>query len=362
MTVQWDILLNHELWVNAALLATATLITYWILRALLSVVTRRLRHRVAIHHTRARELTAEMLGRTSQLLIVALALMLNLKLVDLPPRWEEALAHGWFFILAFQIALWLDGAVQLWQDTPAPSGKTHNPVTATIISIMLRIVIWTLLLLSILGNLGVDITALIAGLGVGGIAIALAVQALLSDLFASLSIGIDKPFEIGDFIVFSDIAGTVEHIGLKTTRIRGLGGEQVICANADLLAQTIHNYKRMATRRIAFQFGVHYHTPVDKLRAVSALVRDIITSMENTRFDRAHFFAFGQSQLTYEVVYIVLTADYNPYMDIQQEINFQLAEGLQKLGVNFAAPRRQVEFPPDTQLNVLPGGSKAPSQ
>jgi small-conductance mechanosensitive channel len=201
-----------------------------------------------------------------------------------------------------------------------------------------------MMLLSMLANLGVDITAMVASLGVGGIAIALAVQTLLSDIFASLSIGVDKPFEIGDFVVFGEVAGNIEHIGLKTTRIRALSGEQIVCANADLLKQILHNYKRMNTRRIVFKFGITYNTPSDKVREVSALVRRIIDGLNNAKFDRAHFLAFDDSQLTFEVVYIMQVSDYNAYMDTQQEINLQLLDGIREMGVQFAFPTRSVEF------------------
>ncbi|MES2819542.1 MAG: mechanosensitive ion channel family protein, partial [Pseudomonadota bacterium] len=193
-------------------------------------------------------------------------------------------------------------------------------------------------------NLGVDITALVASLGVGGIAIALAVQTLLSDVFASLSIGVDKPFEIGDFIVFADVAGSIEHIGLKTTRIRSLGGEQIVCSNADLLKQTLHNYKRMEQRRIVFKFGVTYNTPAQKVRQIGAVVAEIVKGIEMTRFDRAHFLAFDDYQLTFEVVYFVLSSDYNRYMDIQQEINLGLLERFAEMQVQFAFPTQSLEF------------------
>ncbi len=254
------------------------------------------------------------------------------------------MAHGWFIALAFQIALWMDTAVRLWMESLTRDGKARNPVTTTIIGIMLRIVVWTMMLLSILANLGVNITAMVASLGVGGIAVALAVQTLLSDVFASLSIGIDKPFEIGDFVVFGDVAGNIEHIGLKSTRIRSLSGEQIVCSNADLLQQTVHNYKRMNTRRIVFKFGVTYDTPSDKVREIGQLVKRIIDGVEQAKFDRAHFLAFDDSQLTFEVVYIMQTSDYNQYMDAQQEINLGLLDGLREMGVSFAFPTRSVEF------------------
>ncbi len=200
------------------------------------------------------------------------------------------------------------------------------------------------MLLSILANLGVDITAMIASLGVGGIAIALAVQTLLSDIFASLSIGVDKPFEIGDFVVFGEVAGNIEHIGLKTTRIRALSGEQVVVSNADLLRQIVHNYKRMNTRRIVFKFGITYDTPTEKVKEVAELVKRIIEGIEVAKFDRAHFLGFDDSQLTFEVVYIMQVSDYNKYMDTQQEINLALLQGIRDMDVQFAFPTRSIEF------------------
>jgi len=342
--MNWNGLLDETLWLNIAVVSGVTFVSYLALQTILKVVTHRLRKLSKKSPSGFTGMAAEMLSRTSQLLLIAMSLLIGLKFAELPDRWESAIAHGWFIALAFQIALWLDTAVHLWMESLTRDGKMRNPVTTTIIGIMLRIVVWTMMLLSILANLGVDITAMVASLGVGGIAIALAVQTLLSDVFASLSIGIDKPFEIGDFVVFGDIAGNIEHIGLKTTRIRSLSGEQVVCANADLLSQTIHNYKRMNTRRIVFKFGLSYKTPANKLREVSQLVRRIINDIDKAKFDRAHFLAFDNSQLTFEVVYIMQTADYNAYMDVQEEINLRLLDGVHDLEVDFAFPIRQVEF------------------
>ena len=342
--MNWDALLNETFWINLAIVLCITIVSFLVLRTILGIVTRRLSKLATGAKTKFLGIAAELLSRTSNLLILAFSLLIALKTVELSPRWESTMSHGWFIALAFQIALWMDTGVRLWMESLTRDGKARNPVTTTIIGIMIRIVVWTMMLLSILANLGVDITAMIASLGVGGIAIALAVQTLLSDIFASLSIGVDKPFEIGDFVVCGEVAGNIEHIGLKTTRIRSLSGEQVVCSNADLLSQTIHNYKRMNTRRIVFKFGISYKTPASKLREVSQLVRRIIESIEKAKFDRAHFFAFDNSQLTYEVVYIMQTADYNAYMDVQEEINLRLLEGIHELEVDFAFPIRQVEF------------------
>src|SRR5690554_322884 len=353
----WDLFTDRALWMQLSILVVVTLGTYLLLSVALRVLSRQLMQRNEKSHSRVFYFGSALLLKTSKLLLFAFALMIGLKTVELSPRWEAAMAHGWFIALAFQIALWADHAVQLWTTSLHRDGKARNPVTTTLIGIMVRLVIWTVMLLSILSNLGVDITAMIASLGVGGIAIALAVQTLLSDLFASLSIGIDKPFEIGDFVVFGDVAGTIEHIGLKSTRIRALSGEQVVCSNADLLGQIVHNYKRMNTRRIVFSFGIAYDTPSDKARQVSQLVKRIIDGLPDVKFDRAHLLAFDESRMTYEVVYIMQVPDYNRYMDTQQEINLGLIDGLKEMGVRFAFPVRKVEFVggrfPEVKVNGL---------
>lgn len=359
----WEIWLDRNLWINIAIVLAATLVFHLLLRSLINLLRRRLMAWPNKGDSRWPAFIAQLLGRTNGVLLLAFSLLLALKLVELPLAWESALSHGWFVVLALQVAFWLDTGVRLWTTglLQHKDRKQLNPVTTGIISILLLILVWAVMLLSILANLGVDITALVASLGVGGIAVALAVQTLLSDMFASLSIGIDKPFEIGDFVVFGDIAGTIEHIGLKTTRIRSLSGEQVVCSNTELLGQTLHNYKRMDTRRIVFTFGVAYDTPADKVREISALTRRIIEGIDKTRFDRAHFLAFNESQLSFEVVYIVLSSDYNEYMDIQQEINLALLQGLRDLEVRFGLPTRKVEFMggtlPEIKLGATAQGS-----
>jgi small-conductance mechanosensitive channel len=193
----------------------------------------------------------------------------------------------------------------------------------------------------ILDNIpGVEITALVASLGIGGIAVALAVQNILSDLFASLSIVLDKPFVIGDFIIVDNCLGTVEHIGLKTTRLRSLSGEQLVFSNNDLLKSRVRNYKRMAERRVVFSVGVTYQTPLEKLERIPTLIRDTIEAQPAVRFDRAHFQGYGDFALNFEVVYYVLDPDYNRYMDIQQGINLGIYSSFAEEGIEFAYPTR----------------------
>ncbi len=203
-----------------------------------------------------------------------------------------------------------------------------------------KVVIWGIGLTFLLDNLGFKISAVVAGLGIGGIAVALGAQAILGDLFSYFAILFDKPFELGDFIIIDNHMGTVEHTGIKTTRIRSLSGEQLVFSNTDLTGSRIRNYKRMAERRVVFQFGVVYQTPVAKLKEIPGLVKGIIEGVPEARFDRAHFANYGDSSLNFEVVYYVLTPDYNRYMDIQQEINLRIAEEFENRGIGFAYPTR----------------------
>lgn len=179
-------------------------------------------------------------------------------------------------------------------------------------------------------------------MGIGGIAVALAVQNVLGDLFASMSIAFDKPFVIGDFIIIDDYMGTVEHIGLKSTRLRSLSGEQLVFANSDLLNSRIRNFKRMADRRISFSIGVTYDTPHEKVAAIPDMIREAIQAHDKTNFDRCHFSEYEDSALKFDTVYYVNDPDYNVYMDIQQDINLSLLRRFEEEGIEFAYPTRTV--------------------
>jgi small-conductance mechanosensitive channel len=201
--------------------------------------------------------------------------------------------------------------------------------------LLINIVVWVIGIVFLLDNLGKDVTTIIAGLGIGGIAIALAAQNILGDLFNYFVIYFDRPFEVGDFIIFDDKLGTVEYLGIKTTRIRCLSGEQLIVGNSNLTSSRIHNYKRMYERRIVFNLNVDFRTPLEKVKIVPGLLKSIVQEQKMTRFDRAHFSAYGDWSLRFEVVYYVLSPDYNVYMDIQQTINFRINEELTKNEIYF---------------------------
>ncbi|MBS3811525.1 MAG: mechanosensitive ion channel family protein, partial [Halanaerobiales bacterium] len=203
---------------------------------------------------------------------------------------------------------------------------------------------WLIAILFILDNLNIEIRGLITGLGIGGIAIAFAAQTILADIFSYFTIFLDRPFDIGDFIIIGDYKGVVEHIGIKTTRVRSLSGEQLVFSNNDLTNSRINNYKRMKTRRINFDFGVVYDTPLEKLKKIPQIVEEIITKIEKTDFDRAHFASYGEYSLIYQVVYYVNDSDYKVYMDLQEVINLKLKERFLSEGIEFAYPTHSLHI------------------
>lgn len=203
---------------------------------------------------------------------------------------------------------------------------------------IVKVAVWGIGITFMLDNLGFEISAVVAGLGIGGIAVALAAQTILGDLFSYFIIFFDRPFEIGDFIIIDSYMGSIEYIGIKTTRIRSLGGELLIFSNSDLTNSRIKNYKKMEKRRVVFSLGVIYQTTSEQLKEIPVIIRNSIEKLEGTGFDRAHFASYGDFSLNFEVVYYVMNSDYGKYMDIQQKINLEIKEEFEKRGIEFAYP------------------------
>ncbi len=214
---------------------------------------------------------------------------------------------------------------------------------------LINFVVWSLALIFLLDNLGVKISTVIAGLGIGGIAVALAAQAILGDLFSYFVIFFDRPFEIGDYIVVGDKSGTVENIGIKTTRVKAIGGEQLVFSNTDLTNSRIHNFKKMERRRIAFKIGVIYQTPAEKLKNIPVMIKEIISNIPDASFDRAHLATFGDFSIYFEIVYFINSADYKQYMDIHESINLKIFEKFEKEGIEFAYPTQTLFVNNDTE-------------
>ena len=306
------------------------------------------------------ELAVLLVDRTSRLFLWVVALYLGSRQLALPPRVERVFTIGIVVLFWFQVGLWGMAAARFLLDKRMRRSGAPDPHLAgslELIMFVIAIAIWSTAALLALANLGVNVIPLLAGLGIGGVAIALAVQTVLSDVLASVSIALDKPFAIGDFLILDTFMGTVEHIGVKSTRLRSLWGEQIIMSNADILASRVRNYGRMYERRVVFQFGVTYDTPLEALRAIPAVVRRIIESQEKTRFDRCHFMSYADSSLQFETVYYVLAADYNVYADLQQAINLAIFEEFQKMGVEFAIPTRTLHIVSPVTLVSAQGGA-----
>ncbi|TFY97276.1 mechanosensitive ion channel family protein [Ramlibacter rhizophilus] len=290
------------------------------------------------------DVVVNVLESTNHWLLLVAALLIGLDAAELGPRWAARVGQLWFIAIALQLGLWTTRAIKVgvrnYELRHHGNGSQQVSASGTLLTWFLRTVLWAVILLAVLSNLGVNITAFVASLGVGGIAVALAVQNILGDLFASLSIAVDKPFEVGDFISSDAGTGTVEYVGLKTTRIRALSGEQIVVGNTELLKQPVKNFRRMRERRIAFKFGVTYGTEPALAEAIPGIVKDLVEADTLLRFDRAHFQGFGDSSLDYEVVYHVLDPAYNLYMDAQQRLNLGLLRAFAAKGIEFAFPTR----------------------
>ena len=340
---EWAFTLPVARW---GLAAGAAVATFVLLHLLLGGGLRRMRRVAAASANRIDDALVEVLGATRRWLVSLFAVLVGVGLLELPSPWDRRLGQLWFIALAVQLALWGTCAIGLLLEhyvaRHAPKDPVHLGATSVLISWGLRALLWTMVVLAIMSNLGVNITAFVASLGIGGVAVALAVQNILGDLFASLSIAIDKPFQVGDAIAVGTVSGSIEYVGLKSTRIRSSGGEQIVMSNTDLLKQTISNYGRLERRRVVFALGLTYDTtPEPGFGAkVPGIVKEIVGASEKVGFDRAHFKSFGESSLDFEIVYNVLSADYAFYMDEQQRINLALLRRLSELGMQFAFPTR----------------------
>jgi small-conductance mechanosensitive channel len=334
--------------------AVAALLLAGVLRLAQRSLVHRLRRLAARTATTADDLAVDLLQRVSLVFIVIGSAAAVAAWLPLSPAVRTLVRGAFVLAFAYQAGLWGSRLIGYLLDrqrsTMPAAGSTATTLAA--LGFAARLGLWSALVLVALQNLGVNVTALIAGLGIGGVAVALAVQNILGDLFASVAIVVDRPFELGDFIIVDDLRGTVEHIGLKTTRIRSLSGEQIVVGNAQLLQSRIRNYKRMAERRVVFSLGITYETPHRLVARVPVLLRETIEAQRDVRFDRAHFQKYGDFALLFEAVYYVLSPDYNRYMDIQQAINLDLLERFQREGIEFAYPTQTLRIPGLAEVGV----------
>lgn len=330
-------------WLLAALATGAVLLIFTIWRLIFG---RRGKLRPPQTNTILDDVGNVVAEKTATPLLLLLALYAGSLVLSFDPWAKALLRSGAIILILVQIGIWGNALIARWTTRYEQRNLGANAAaagTARLLGFLARMVLYTVVCLLILDNIpGIEVTTLLASLGIGGIAVALAVQNILGDLFASLSIAIDKPFVVGDFISVGSEVGTVEEIGLKTTRLRSLSGEQLIFSNTDLLASRIRNFGRMEERRIVFSIGVAYETETAKLRAIPDMLQAIVEAQEHTRFDRAHFARLETYDFAFEVVYFVLSPDFGLYMDIQQAINLAIVERFRAEAIDIIYPTQQI--------------------
>ncbi|MGD2054861.1 MAG: mechanosensitive ion channel family protein [Gammaproteobacteria bacterium] len=328
-----------------ALAITVLVLGFILLRLARRVATNRLASLASRTDTKWDDIIVEAIKHTRPLFMLMVSIFLASMFLQLPERALSIIHVALIIFLLVQLGIWLTVITISMVEHYSKQTLATNPAAATTmnaVGFISRIVIWSVITLVALDSMGINVTTVIAGLGIGGVAVALAVQNILGDLFASLSIILDKPFVIGDFLIIDEHMGGVEYIGLKTTRVRSLSGEQLIFSNSDLLQSRIRNYGRMFERRVVFNIGVIYSTPRDKLKRIPEIIRDAVNTQEKTRFDRSHFMKYGDYALQFETVYYVKSPDYNIYMDIQQSIYFAIHEAFEQEQIDFAYPTQKL--------------------
>ena len=330
-----------QAWLISAALAAAVFLVLLVTRR---VLVARMGQLAAKTTNRLDDLFVDLLARTRWYVLLFVALDLAMRSLTLPADQKSLLADAAKLVLLLQAALWGSAAINFWvrgnvaQHTSSSDRASVAMMGA--LGIAAKIVLWVLIGFAALETYGIKVTPLITGLGISGIAVALAVQNILGDLLAALAIIFDKPFDLGDFIAVDQLVGSVEHIGLKTTRLRSLIGEHVVIGNGDLLKSRLHNYRRMYQRRVVLALDVTYDTPPDLLESLPGVMRGIVESQSPVKFDRSHVAAFTDSTIRIETVYLVLDPDYNRHMDIQQAVLLGALRAFAARGVEFAYPTR----------------------
>ena len=337
------LLLSNSLtdWLAAGLVAIAVWSGLWIVRRL---TASRYKNYSAAQASLPIRLIVYLIGNTKQFLFIAVALFAAQASLTLPDRIKHSISNTVLILVLLQVGLWAGRLVRFYLEMKELERGADQVFAGSldIINFVARMLIWSLVVLVALENLGVNITALLAGLGVGGVAVALALQNILGDLFASLSIALDKPFVVGDSVSVDTFTGTVEHIGIKTTRLRSETGEQIIISNADMLKSRVRNFGRAQEQRALATIRVTYETPPDTLRSIPKLLESIVREQANARFERCHLKTLGDSALLFELSYFVQQPSLNPLLDLQQTVNFRIIDEFRRLGVEFDYPTQRV--------------------
>jgi small-conductance mechanosensitive channel len=310
------------------------------------IVVRRLRGVVEETHTRLDDIVYELVKKTRFWVIVILSMYLGSLALELDYDRTRIYRTIAVAALTLQGGIWVTSAINAalaeYRRRKEDEGNTSSVGAVTLIALVGRFFTWVIVALVILDNLGVDVTTLVAGLGIGGVAFALAIKNILSDLLSSVTIMLDRPFEVGDYIVVGDSGGTVENIGIRSTRLRASSGEQLVFGNDDLLTSRIRNMKRMEDRRAVLTLRVGYDTPPDKIERIPDMVQRIVENRDQVRFDRAHITSLGDSALVVEGIYYLTDPDYQLFLDTQQAVNLEIIRAFERNGIEWALPAQTV--------------------
>jgi len=319
---------------------------FFVLKIFKSIIILRLKRLSEKTKTDIDDLLIEIVFSIRQFFYLFISFYIAVRFLNCSELFLRIINYSFFFIIAYYIVKAIESVIDYGAEKLIEKRKKQEKeLSQSVVSLLTKIIkaaLWVLAVIIVLQNLGYNITTLAAGLGIGGIAIALALQNILGDLFASFAIYFDKPFEIGDYIVIGDDAGTVMQIGVKSTRIQSRQGEQLVISNKELTSARVHNYKKMAKRRIVFSLGLTYETPTEKLIKVPDIIKEIIESIEIAEIDRVFFKEFGEFSLNFEVVYWLKSSDYKGFVESQPKINLAIMEAFQKEGIEMAYPTQTV--------------------
>lgn len=330
-----------------------------IIRFFKFVIVKRLKELAKKTESKIDDIAIDIIDKIHWTFFVLLALFIAINFIYIPDFIITILNYALAIYLVYYAIKMVHILIDYYTDSLIKKKQKYDKeLDVTVIHVMnkfLKYFLWVIVVIVALDNLKINVSALITGLGIGGIAVALALQNVLGDMFASFSIYFDKPFKVGDYIIFGDNEGTVKQIGIKSTRIEALQGQEIVISNRQLIETIVHNYKRMQYRRIIFKIYVNYNTDVEIVKKIPDIIKDIITKIDNAQFGRTHFSTFGDFGLVFEIVYNVLSNDFKTYMDVQQTINLAIKEKFKEEGIEMTYPTQVIQ----TQLDLIKSSPKS---
>ncbi len=338
--LNWGLRITNDSWVLASV--TAFFVSIVLLGVFRSFILRYMERISSMTRSELDDMLVKVLKDIPGTVYLLFALYVSLQFAPAPPFVNNVLRYAVTLVTVYYGIKLAHTAINHFRDRFIAKRRMDDPKedmsVIHLLASMLKYSLWVFGFLLVLANMQIDVSALIAGMGVGGIAVALAAQNILDDIFSSFSIYFDKPYRVGDFILIGTDMGEVQKIGIKTTRVKTLRGEELVVSNKEMTNTRVHNFGRMPHRRVEFKLGVTYETPLEKLKDIPGIIRQIVESHNLVRLDRVHFKAFGDFSLNFEAVYYLDSPDYNLHMDVQEAINYEIMAAFEREGIHFAYP------------------------